>query len=154
MPYNKPELIPGQFALYAINRMLNTTYEPRKVENGLDYNNPVPKQQFINAYIPIAFYDGKFSSKFSTYDENLQIKDNSQYSLSFSVAKYINNEINPMTEKQILANPISLITAVDSSSFSLNITLAVNSGCISCFIPARPNLSPTPLNTNHLSAIL
>lgn len=96
MPYNKPELIPGQFALYAINRMLNTTYEPRKVENGLDYNNPVPKQQFINAYIPIAFYDGKFSSKFSTYDENLQIKDNSQYSLSFSVAKYIDNEINPI----------------------------------------------------------
>ena len=65
-----------------------------------------------------------------------------------------NNEINAITEKEILANPISLIIAVDSSSFSLNITLAVNSGFISCFIPALPNLSPTPLNTNHLSAIL
>jgi hypothetical protein len=96
MPYIKPTLVPGQFALYAINRMLNTQYTPRNVVNGLDYNNPDAVQQFINAYIPIAFYDGKFSSKFSTYDENLQIKDNSQYSLSFSIAKYIDNELNPI----------------------------------------------------------
>ena len=96
MPYNKPNLQPGQFAIYAINRILNTTYEPRKVENGYDYNTQVPQQEFINAYIPITFYDGKFSSKFSTYDENLQIKDNSQYSFSFSVAKYIDGEVNPI----------------------------------------------------------
>ena len=96
MPYNKPTLVPGQFALYAINRMLDTHYVPRNVANGLDYNNPDSVQQFINAYIPIAFYDGKFSSKFSTYDENLQIKDNSQYSLSFSIAKYIDSELNPI----------------------------------------------------------
>ena len=96
MPYNKPNLQPKQFVIYAINRMLDTTYKPTKVDNGWDYNNPTSSQEFKNAYIPITFYDGKFSSEFSTYDENLQIKDNSQYSLTFSVAKYIDNTLNPI----------------------------------------------------------
>lgn len=96
MPYNKPSLQPGQFVLYAVNRILNTSYQPKQIENGLDYDNPTPTNNFINTYIPITFYDGNFSSKFSTYDENLQIKDNAQYSFTFSVAKYINNELNPI----------------------------------------------------------
>ena len=95
MPYIKPNLQPGQFALYAINRILNTTYKVGQVANGSDYNNPDPVYGFINTYIPITYYDGTFSSKFSTYDENLSIKENAQYSLSFSIAKYLDGEINP-----------------------------------------------------------
>ena len=95
MPYIKPNLQPGQFVLYAINRILNTSYKIGQAANGPDYHNPDPVYGFINTYIPIAYYDGKFSSKFSTYDENLQTQENSQYSLTFSIAKYLNGEINP-----------------------------------------------------------
>ena len=46
-------------------------------------------------YIPITFFRNNLSSYYSTYDENLTMKNNSQYSLTFSMNKYINDNINP-----------------------------------------------------------
>lgn len=101
MPYIKPNLQPSQFAVFAISRMKNTTFEANTItdEGGniiTDLANPVVKSEYINAYIPITFYDGEQSSYFSIYDENLQQKENSQYSFTFSVAKYLNGELNPI----------------------------------------------------------
>ena len=47
-------------------------------------------------YIPLTSFKDGSSSIFGTYDENLSIKNNSQYSLTFSIAKYNNTEINPL----------------------------------------------------------
>ena len=92
MPYIKPNLQPSQFAVFAISRMKNTTFEANTSTDDegntvTDLEHPVVKSEYINAYIPITFYDGERSSYFSIYDENLQHPDNSQYSFTFSVAK-------------------------------------------------------------------
>lgn len=101
MPYIKPNLQPSQFAVFAISRMKNTTFEANTTTDGegntvTDLEHPVVKSEYINAYIPITFYDGERSSYFSIYDENLQQQENSQYSFTFSVAKYLNGELNPI----------------------------------------------------------
>lgn len=101
MPYKKPNLQPNQFAVYAISRMKNTTFEANRQLDGngnevINTLEPKIKSEYINAYIPITFFDGEQSSYFSIYDENLQIKENSQYSFTFSVAKFLNGELNPI----------------------------------------------------------
>lgn len=98
MPYIKPNLKPQQFAVYAIGKMKNTTFAANHVddEGTVDTAHPLIVSEYINAYIPITFFDGERSSYFSIYDENLQISENSQYSFSFSVAKYLNGELNPI----------------------------------------------------------
>lgn len=96
MPYKKPDLLPNQFAVYAISRMKNITWEPNVIDGVVDTSHPKEVSSYINAYIPITFFDGEQSSYFSIYDENLQIKENAQYSFSFSVAKFVNGELNPI----------------------------------------------------------
>ena len=96
--YNNPNLQPGQFAIYAINRVKvnvpveKSIYNP---EDGSTKTTIIYPTKIKNQYLPITFFDGTISSRFSTYDENLSVKNNAQYSLSFSIAKYNNGEVNP-----------------------------------------------------------
>lgn len=96
--YNSPNLQPGQFAIYAINRVkVNIPVEQpvsRLADGSIKTITTYPAK-IKNQYLPITFFDGTVSSRFSTYDENLSVKNNAQYSLSFSIAKYNNGEINP-----------------------------------------------------------
>lgn len=80
--YNAPTLQSKQFAIYAIER----------VQTKL---SPDSDAETHNRYIQITFFDGENPSYFSTYDENLSVKENAQYSLTFSIAKYNGKEINP-----------------------------------------------------------
>ena len=89
MAYNKPNLLPGQFVLYAINRIQDIQYHSK----GTGYESTIIDDYI---YIPLTFFDGQSSAPFSTYDENLQAKENGQYSLTFSVAKYLEGQLNPI----------------------------------------------------------
>lgn len=69
------------------------------------------------SYIPITFFDGEKSSFFSTYDENLQTKENSQYSFSFSVTKYCNDKLNPIFFLLVENRRLRLQTATQKIDF-------------------------------------
>lgn len=47
-------------------------------------------------YIPLTHYTAMGTSFFSTYNESLDKKNNSQYSLTFSINKYNSEELNPL----------------------------------------------------------
>lgn len=80
--YKAPTLQSKQFAIYAIERVKTRL-------------SPGSDAEMHNRYIQITFFDGENPSYFSTYDENLSVKENAQYSLTFSIAKYNGKEINP-----------------------------------------------------------
>jgi hypothetical protein len=54
MPYKKPNLQPNQFAVYAISRMKNTTFEANRQLDGngnevINTLEPKIKSEYINA---------------------------------------------------------------------------------------------------------
>ena len=67
MPYKKHNLQPNLFAVYAISRMKNTTFEANRQLDGngdevINTLEPKIKSEYINAYIPFTFFDGEQSS--------------------------------------------------------------------------------------------
>lgn len=67
-----------------------------RAERIYDANNKLLKTIPRRIYIPITHFKDGISSFFSTYEENLTTKNNSQYSLTFSINKYVNNKTNPV----------------------------------------------------------
>lgn len=67
-----------------------------RAERIYDANNKLLKTIPRRIYIPITHFKDGISSFFSTYEENLTTKNNSQYSLTFSINKYVNNQTNPV----------------------------------------------------------
>ena len=47
-------------------------------------------------YIPLTAYRQGESSRWATYDENLSIKNNSQYTLTFSINKFVDGQVHPL----------------------------------------------------------
>ena len=68
-------------------------------------------------YIPLTIYKQGQSFGWGTYDENLSIKNNSQYSLTFSIYKYQENKVHPLFFMITEGRRIRLTTANDVIDF-------------------------------------
>lgn len=92
-------------------------------------------------YIPITFFKNGHSSSYSTFDESLTMKNNSQYSLTFSMYKYINNTVNPLFYLVVEGRRLRLETSTITVDFIItavtpNITnknTVINVTCQDCF---------------------
>lgn len=110
-------------------------------------------------YIPITHFKDGISSFFSTYDENLTIKNNSQYSLTFSINKYVDNQTNQVfyliTEGRRLRlqiateNPYKpkaidfIITAITPKVTNKNNVLSVTCQDVFSYETSKMNISIT-----------
>ena len=91
MKFVQPNLDSNEFALYIVKRYKIQT----GVIKGKTEKEDIPIYEEGYSYIPLTFFDGTYSSPFATFNENLQEKENSQFTLTFSLAKYVNGEENP-----------------------------------------------------------
>ena len=70
MPYIKPTLKPNQFAIYAISRMKNTTFEPNIIIR--DDGQESVSSKIVKKYINVQFNSNFLSNFAAIFGNNLR----------------------------------------------------------------------------------
>lgn len=153
MAYNKPNLNTHDFALFAIQQRSLLQVDYSNIDNSIIARD--------NFYIPITFFKNGNSSPFATYDESLQSQEYGKHTLTFSIAKYVSQSINPswslMTEGRRLRLQTFekcidfIITAIQPTISSHNVIYKVTCQDIFSYDLSKNNIkinfqTLTPLN--------